>query len=96
MTILVSRELKQIRDQLMMTAVAGRSMQPYELRTMALCLDPVIELAELDEQEIQIARLEEAGKTGRSIVERLAGEAMGNMMLEGEAKVVRPDFRRKP
>lgn len=96
MTILVSRELKQIRDQLMMRAVAGRSMQPHELRTMALCLDPVVELAELDEQEIRFFRLEQAGKEGRSMVEKLAGEAMGNMMLEGEAKVVRPDFRRKP
>ncbi len=95
MTILVSREVKQVRDQLMMTAAAGRSMQPHELRSIALALDPVIELAELDEQEIRFFRLEQAGRDGRSIVERLAGEAMGNMMLDGD-KIVRPDFGRKP
>lgn len=96
MTIWLSNELKAIRDQVMQMAMAGRSMDPHALRSMALGIDPLIDLAANDEEELRYFRLLQAGKDGRSVVEKLAGEAMGNMMLDGEAKIVRPHFGRKP
>ncbi|MBB4066249.1 hypothetical protein [Gellertiella hungarica] len=94
MTIWLSEELKAVRDQLMMVASAGRSLGPMEIRSIVQNLTALVELAEVDEHELRVFRLDQAGKQGRSIVEQLAGEAMGNMMLDGE-KIVRPNFGRK-
>ena len=89
--IKLSAELHEIRSRLMQSAMAGHDLTVLEQREIAVRLDALIDLAEVDEQELQVFRLEEAGRSGRQMVNDLASESLGNLMLETE-KIVRPDF----
>lgn len=95
MTIWLSNELKSIRDQVMQMAMAGRSMEPHTLRSMALGLDPLIDLAANDEEELRYFRLLQAGKKGREIINELATDQFVGLVIDPEGKVIRPDFRKK-
>ena len=86
--MILSVELQAIKDRLVKS-----DLSPMEQLVIASELGGLIQLAALDELELQTFRLIRQGKQGRTIVEQLATDAMGNMML-GNENVVRPDFGR--
>lgn len=91
--LILSVELQAIKDRLVKSLSSGADLSPMEQLVIASELGGLIQLAALDELELQTFRLIRQGKRGRTIVEQLATDAMGNMML-GNEKVVRPDFGR--
>lgn len=91
MMILVSREIAELRKRLEQIAVQGLTLTVLEQREYAQRLRHIESLAANHEEELRFFRLEEAQRKGRQCVEKLATDAMGNMMLE-TGKVVRPDF----
>lgn len=70
----------------------GIEMDAESVRNLADLFRVVNRLFDNLAQEIEVHRLAEAGRTGRAAVDQLATEAFGNLLIDAEQKVVRPDF----
>jgi hypothetical protein len=90
----VARELFAIADDLREKAKAGASYDANQLSELVDFLTPLARLAHNQEEELSVFRLVEAGTVGRTVVNDLATEALGNLMI-GETKVIHADFGRK-
>lgn len=89
----VARELYAVADDLRQKAQSGVTLDATQIDALSQFLTALARLARNDEEELSVFRLGEAGNVGRAVVNELASEALGQMLLE-ESKVVRPDFRR--
>jgi len=90
----VARELYALADDLREKSKAGVSYDSGQLSNLVDFLSPLARLAHNQEEELSVFRLVEAGTIGRSVVNELATEALGHMLLE-ESKVIHHDFGRK-
>ncbi len=90
----LATELFAIADDIREKSNSSASLGPAQLDNLATFLSVLARLAHNQEQELSVFRLGEACETGRAVVNDLASQALGNLLVE-DAKVIRPDFGRK-
>ncbi len=90
----LATELFAVADDLREKSKTGANLDPDQLDDLSTFLTALARLAHNQEQELSVFRLAEAGEIGRAVVNDLATQALGNLMI-GDTKIIRPDFRRK-
>ncbi len=90
----LATELFAIADDLREKSKTCANLGPDQLDDLSTFLTALARLAHNQEQELSVFRLAEAGEVGRAVVNDLATQALGNLMI-GDTKIIRPDFGRK-
>lgn len=90
----LATELFAVADDLREKSNSGANLGPDQLDDLSTFLTALARLAHNQEQELSVFRLGEVGQIGRAVINDLATQAMGNMMID-DAKIIRPDFGRK-
>lgn len=88
----VSEEIAIVCGDLETRAMSGHEIGAVETRAFVARLRMIARLAMVDEQELQVHRLAEAGREGRKAVDQLASDQLHSMVADPEGKVIRPDF----
>lgn len=92
-----SRELERLIDELSPHCGCDEiimSGKDYDLIVSRLAV--IRKIAVTDERELGSWRLAHAARSGRAVVDRLAAEQFDGLARDGDAKIVRPNFGRKP
>ncbi|MGV2183656.1 hypothetical protein [Rhizobium rhizogenes] len=90
----LATELFAIADDLRVKSTTGAGLDPDQIAELTDFLSALARLAHNQEQELSVFRLTEAGDIGRTVINDLATQAMGNLMIE-DNKIIRPEFGRK-
>jgi uncharacterized protein (DUF697 family) len=90
----LATELFAIADDLRLKSAAGASLDPDQIAELTDFLTALARLAHNQQQELSVFRLTEAGDIGRAVINDLATETLGNLIIE-DTKVIRPEFGRK-
>ena len=90
----LATELFAVADDLRGKSKIGANLDPDQIAELTDFLTALARLAHNQEQELSVFRLTEAGDMGRALINDLATQAMGNLMIE-DSKIIRPEFGRK-